>query len=139
MTTPAHKTGRTGHTPGPWKDVDLTSAPAGSMDDGVFKPNAGLIAVMGADGSHICEIFPFGAKRWVTYESAQANARLIAAAPDLLKALEGALAFIESQMSYSQPAHDMGDEPSDQFTYDAIPVAMEIRAALSASRSTGEA
>lgn len=51
----------------------------------------------------------------------------------LREALADALAFIESQMSYSQPAHDMGEEPSDQFTCDAIPVAMQLRAALAST------
>lgn len=44
--------------------------------------------------------------------------------------LADALAFLESEMHWSQPAPDMGEEPSDQFTYDAIPVAMALRAAL---------
>lgn len=48
----------------------------------------------------------------------------------LRDAAETALKFIESQMSYSQPAHDMGEEPSDQFTYDAVPVVMDLQKAL---------
>ncbi len=56
------------------------------------------------------------------------------AAPDLVmverEVLADALAFLESEMHWSQPAPDMGEEPSDQFTYDAIPVAMALRAAL---------
>lgn len=49
------------------------------------------------------------------------------------------LAFIESEMHWSQPAPDMGEEPSNQFTYDAIPVAMALREALSSSDPEGGA
>jgi len=53
--------------------------------------------------------------------------------------LADALAFLESEMHWSQPAPDMGEEPSNQFTYDAIPVAMALREALSSSDPEGGA
>ena len=45
-------------------------------------------------------------------------------------ALKNALKFIESEMSYTQPAYDMGEEPANKFTHDAVPYCMEIQSAL---------
>lgn len=59
------------HTPGPWY--------VGCEDE-----NTGEIEVVSEDRPYICLVFP-GAIDEVT----PANARLIAAAPDLLKALKG--------------------------------------------------
>lgn len=47
------------------------------------------------------------------------------------EALEGALKFIEGEMKFSPASFDGGEEPFDQFTYDAVPVAMALRTALS--------
>lgn len=46
-------------------------------------------------------------------------------------ALSSSLSFIESEMRYTQPTYDSGEEPADKFTYDAVPTCMEIRDALS--------
>ena len=63
---------KTTHTPGPWKIVPRTSQKGILM----VESQHGLIACMESSKT-----------RPVTYEKAEANAQLIAAAPDLLQAL----------------------------------------------------
>jgi hypothetical protein len=67
------------HTPGPWTVSDWNQAPS--------------TAVIGSDASCIARTFsPLAG----TIKDAQANARLIAAAPDLLAALEAHRQVIDS-------------------------------------------
>ena len=77
----------TKHTPGPWH----YEHPALS-----FSIHAAAI--------HVADVFAKvsggTSDKYVLEEEADANARLIAAAPDLLKACEAALAEIESPDSY---------------------------------------
>lgn len=102
-----------GPTRGPWSlDGAVVRGWTGEGDDLHERP--------------ICEVY----REVRSTSETIANAHLLVAAPDLLAAVQSALSFIESEMHYSQPAPDMGEEPSDQFTYDAIPVAMELQAAL---------
>lgn len=69
------------HTPGPWR---VSTTPSGDRVIGIGKRTGEGIADCG-----------FGTWR-VGGEEALANARLIAAAPDLLAAVKSALAFIEA-------------------------------------------
>lgn len=69
------------HTPGPWQVLEYAIE------------KKGFIAVVGPGGhgnpaQHICDVFPFGKRaEGTTLEGHKANARLIAAAPDLLEAM----------------------------------------------------
>ena len=49
------------------------------------------------------------------------------------EALRMAYRFVGGNISYSQPASDMGPEPSDRFSYDAGPVLAFIQTALGQS------
>jgi hypothetical protein len=62
------------HTPAPWK-----------IEDKFNLSNIGYRAILDSDGYTICNPSPMG----------EANARLIAAAPDLLDALLTALPYVE--------------------------------------------
>lgn len=69
-----------GHTPGPWK-VEYENndgARVSAIASVAWCPSS---AAFGADGSQV-----------ITADEAEANARLIAAAPDLLAALEAVMA-----------------------------------------------
>lgn len=69
----------TKHTPGPWKAVE----------------HHGAIDVMGV-GSGVCRVFTDPNQNSLpTMPQARANARLIAAAPDLLAALRKAMEWVE--------------------------------------------
>lgn len=48
----------------------------------------------------------------------------------LRNALASAYQFIDGNVHYSQPAYDMGPEPSDQFSYEAGPVCTMIQRIL---------
>jgi hypothetical protein len=80
MTDIKHKTELTAskHTPGPWRHSDKTSIPGNEM---VYAPDNYLVANVGAY------------KR--ANEENQANARLIAAAPRVLEALELMVSWAE--------------------------------------------
>ena len=93
------------HTPTPWK-----------IFDNVEGWSIGNRAIVDAEGFTICNPSPMG----------EANARLIAAAPDLLDALCTALPFVEEHAG------------SNDYTAGAVARAVrEIRAAIKAA--TGEA
>ena len=93
------------HTPTPWK-----------IFDNVEGWSIGNRAIVDAEGFTICNPSPMG----------EANARLIAAAPDLLDALCTALPFVEDH------------EGSNVYKAGAVARAVrEIRAAIKAA--TGEA
>ena len=79
------------HTPGPWKTEQRTTK-------GEFVTETHIVA---SDGSHIAEVSPC---------QIEENARLIAAAPDLLGACNAALVAIDSIM----PPEERGDSASDK-------------------------
>lgn len=101
------------HTPGPWKITDSGT--------GVFSSNKplgqnGIIAICDAVAR--------------TREENEANARLIAAAPDLLKELEAAVTWIEQIESYEI------FDPSAPSKHELLP---QLRAAIAKARGTDEA
>jgi hypothetical protein len=77
----------TEHTPGPWKSKNtVVFDPQGDTPEGHWQ----LAACQGPNGT--------------------ANARLIAAAPDLLAALEGAAFHIQTLTSAMSPEYQKGDQ-----------------------------
>lgn len=52
------------------------------------------------------------------------------ATSNIKEALERTIKFIESHMHYSQPGLDRGEEPSDMFTHEAVPVVVGLTDAL---------
>lgn len=105
------------HTQGPWRVLEWADE------------KKGFIAVVGPGDvpQHICDVFPFG-KRAASQSLAEhnANARLIAAAPDLLEALKMA----RNCIAYCRRAH------KDAQSGEGIPVELIIDEVL--TRATGE-
>lgn len=62
------------HTPGPWY----------ALSEGITDSAIGYRAIVDSDGVTVCNPSPMG----------EANARLIAAAPDLLAALQGLMNYV---------------------------------------------
>ncbi len=111
MTTPAHKTGRTA---GPWsiRPSRDGSGDVGITANGVANVIAECFAAMRSSGEN-------------ARDEALANARLISAAPDMLKALEKA-----------EELYQVGILNAPDGLIEEV---VELRrAALSASRSTGD-
>ena len=117
----------TKHTPGPWNAVRMLRTPADKDRRSGFVVNAGaddadglngrvcdLRAPQGMDGLSICE----------------ANARLIAAAPDLLAACEGMIQKWETLSSES--ANLMVRRDLDELARGAL----QLRAAIATARGT---
>jgi hypothetical protein len=72
------------HTPGPWRVLNHASG------------HVGFIAVVAGERTHICDVFPYGTRASTAgLDEHLANARLIAAAPDLLAALKEAVRIAE--------------------------------------------
>jgi hypothetical protein len=73
------------HTPGPWKILRWADE------------KKGFIAIVNdATGAHICDVFPFGTRALAQSLAVhQANARLIAAAPDLLNGCNALLGLLQ--------------------------------------------
>lgn len=73
------------HTPGPWKVMDL-------RDDEEYRLRLGKIQIQ-SDNVAICDIQfnSFFSNEWI--KESEANARLIAAAPELLEVCRDALDF----------------------------------------------
>lgn len=96
------------HTPGPWVAV-------GAMVENTHDYNPDICS---------CDLRSFGQENlWREYEETLANARLIAAAPDLLQAIQGLLYM---------PDFD-GTQPTSATRRDAKPAA---RAAI--AKATGD-
>ena len=76
------------HTPGPWQIYDCEFAVRVGIEGG----NKTSVITLGAKGDD--------SGVWgETTEQAEANARLIASAPELLEALKAAMAFIDSHVA----------------------------------------
>jgi hypothetical protein len=74
----------TNHTPGPWREI--------------LPKMSSAITIYGKDNRPVCATFGNGSEttlKMVRSGETVANARLIAAAPDLLAALEYALSLLE--------------------------------------------
>jgi hypothetical protein len=102
------------HTPGPWL-----------VDDQVEHDRVGFIAVATEAGAHVCDIFPFGNRAGASDRSLavhRANANLLAAAPDMLEALNGFVA-----------AWDHGEDATFDRLYEAAEIA---RAAIAKADPT---
>lgn len=82
------------HTPGPWTTEDATMGPKGDYDVSIMgRDGMTYIGIVTGDDRHgICDQYDAAAE----VREAQANARLIAAAPDLLAALESCRYLLES-------------------------------------------
>jgi hypothetical protein len=92
---------KTTHTPGPWKIVPRTS-PKGTL---MVESQHGLIACMESSKT-----------RPVTYEKAEANAKLIAAAPDLAEFAKCYLSVFENHniTNNSHPCYDWTGHLADK-------------------------
>ena len=81
---------KTEHTQGPWKSFFYGKDSYGRI----------ISTIAANDGNHrICEISPFD----LLENEVNANARLIAAAPDLLEALYAALPCVEESEEFDKP------------------------------------
>ena len=91
-----------GHTPGPWR-IDVNGSEDWSVDyDG---PSSTYMTICGARPQPVC--FAVEPSAYGNDEEVEANARLIAAAPDLLAAL------IEARDALHQHYVDWDGEPED--------------------------
>jgi hypothetical protein len=127
-TTKATTTQPAGHTPGPWYRMDMCYRDADrvSIEICTFN-NDGLPSQRVATVNH-CDINP---TQEVT-ESVAANARLIAAAPDLLAALEkvsDALRLLRNEDNYLDPNWDYCAAATEAFD--------TARAAIARARGLG--
>lgn len=85
------------HTPGPWEAKGYWSNPESST------------LVWDKDAA-ICHVFPRSEMASLSEETARANARLIAAAPDLLLALIWCEARLQSWQVLAQPNDEATEE-----------------------------
>ncbi len=72
------------HTPGSWE-----------VHPEITEKRMGYIRIVAGD-KRVADIFPFVARGGIRLETAEANARLIAAAPDLLEALQQAINYTQT-------------------------------------------
>ncbi len=85
------------HTPGPWK-IDMSA----SFDCGYARRSAGIV---GADGSIVIAFDPSEGEYMAALDPDTPDARLIAAAPELLEALKTCEAFLLSAGFASSDAY----------------------------------
>ena len=90
------------HTPGPWTLKEL---------HGEVYTDHGSDWLFGPDGKPIIHFHPgdYDSEAW--YEFEDANARLIAAAPELLAALESCIGHIEETNKWHPEDHPINDCP----------------------------
>lgn len=104
------------HTPAPWHYSEEVSRHGTRL---VFGPDNHLVADAGRVHQR-------------TDVETEANARLIAAAPDLLKKLETAIAWIEG---LPDRINVMLDDPSTPMTHELLP---QLRAAIAKASPTAQ-
>ncbi|ACL06208.1 conserved hypothetical protein [Desulfatibacillum aliphaticivorans] len=112
------------HTPGPWV------VERGDVGDETYIWTA--TDIVGADGFPVVSdtgLIPEGLA--FKYETTEANARLIAAAPDLLEALEDALKFLHG-------SHTKSVGPTEMQLCDQMEAAIAKARGLDASLDGGE-
>lgn len=112
-----------GHTPGPWR-IDVNGSEDWSVDyDG---PSSTYMTICGDRPQPVC--FAVEPSAYGNDEEIEANARLIAAAPDLLAAL------VEARDALHQHYVDWDGEPED-----AAPLQVaRAKCEAAISRATGE-
>ena len=103
------------HTPGPWKLN--TDGDTGMNDSGCILDSIGHVIVTDIYGTY---------RNGRTTGEAEANARLIAAAPDLLAALTEAVDFIWDEMRENPDKEDMDGSIMDRL--------IELQTALISAR-----
>ena len=86
----------TKHTPGPWR---LSTSNPLAVNTSSAEMAIGIATTHGTDDSNYSSFFP-------SLEQAEANARLIAAAPELLDALQSLLARVSSDIIANQCWHE---------------------------------
>lgn len=112
-------------TPGPWRVVSDLPVLAIATGDGRYR------IVQTANQNNYKHYGP--SERWLGIEH-EANAALIAAAPDLYEALKDCLQFIEDNVRFAQPNPESGEEPADRFSYEAQPICSAAQVALKKAR-----
>ena len=95
MTAPANTAEKAKHTPGPWQT---------KVEDEL----TGQIEIVSDRRPYVCTVHPGGINNMT-----EANALLIAAAPELLEALQAAMRFIDSHVADPDITRDMADAWSD--------------------------
>lgn len=118
------------HTPGPW-DAEIDSDHDSACDIEITAKGAVVISVLGSD-SFAC--FDEESEGWERFSQEQvANANLVAAAPDMLEALQEAESMLETAMRT--------DLVFDRKTQDEIianhPGMVKIRAAITKAKGGG--
>lgn len=88
------------HTPGPWIPNR-------------FDPSSPM-TVVAESGEWVCKVSSSGMWANQTPETEDANAQLIAAAPDLLAALEALLPYAESEVAYHEAFADIDEENAEE-------------------------
>ena len=97
----------TKHTPGPWH---IGSEQDYSVDR--YKRNEEWARIRNASGgliAAVASVHPQGSRKSTDFDTEAANARLIAAAPDLLSALEAAKEVLETAKQYFPKSIKNGD------------------------------
>ncbi|MFN3836740.1 MAG: hypothetical protein ACK4MI_03410 [Brevundimonas sp.] len=88
-----------GHTPGPWR-IDVSGSEDWSVDyDG---PSSTYMTICGARPQPVC--FAVEPSAYDNDEEIEANARLIAAAPELLAAAQRVLAGLNARIDAADPS-----------------------------------
>lgn len=77
-------------TPGRWEFRTDAAHPMTLPDVADMKNGQGWIGIVGPNGEHVCDVFPY-AKRTASIEQARGNAFLLRSAPALVDALSGLL------------------------------------------------